>query len=131
VLGDNRPVLNPTPRSKLVDAQGRPYFLWDQEMTLERFEERLHDPDPEVRAYYIGKLMRQAKPDDVFTFVTTNEIGALWPELVPYLGNQRAFWDWILTAWGVDLRDAEAVRREELRWRGPPSDPGETDPARP
>jgi hypothetical protein len=40
---------------------------------------RLADPDPEVRAYYLGKLMRQAKPDDVFTFVTLREIKALFP----------------------------------------------------
>ena len=92
-------VLNPTPRSKLVDAQGRPYFLWDQEMTLERFEERLRDPDPDVRAYYTGKLMRQAKPDDVFTFVTRKEIEELWPRLDRYLGNTREFWTWIFEAW--------------------------------
>jgi hypothetical protein len=32
----------------------------------------------EIRAYYLGKLMRQAKPDDVFTFVTLAKIRALF-----------------------------------------------------
>jgi hypothetical protein len=43
---------------------------------LEEFRERLRDPDPAVRAYYLGKLMRQAKPDDVFTFPWTLSGGA-------------------------------------------------------
>ena len=92
-------VLNPTPNSRLVDAQDHPYFLWDQEMTLSTFMERLRDPDADVRAYYVGKLMRQAKPDDVFTFVTRHEIEELWPRLDRYLGNSRAFWNWALEEW--------------------------------
>jgi hypothetical protein len=66
----HRVMLNPTPRERMVDAQGRPYFLWDCDLDLETFQERLRDPDPAVRAYFIGKLMRQAKPDDVFQFVS-------------------------------------------------------------
>jgi hypothetical protein len=93
-------VLNPTPAARLVDGNSRPYFLWDEERTtLEDFVKRLADPDPETRAYNIGKLMRQANPDDVFTFVTTKEIDALWPRIVLHLGNERAFWTWILSRW--------------------------------
>jgi hypothetical protein len=35
--------------------------------------------------------MRQAKPDDVFTFATLGEIRALFPLLVRYLGRTREF----------------------------------------
>lgn len=63
-------VLNPTPRERLVDDQGRPYFLWDTDMTLDRLEELLRSGDRETRAYLVGKRMRQAKPDDVFPFVS-------------------------------------------------------------
>lgn len=72
-------MLNPTPMERLVNAEGQPYFLWDSEMTLEQFRSGLQDPDPEVRAYLAGKLMRQAKPDDVFTFLSAREIRQLWP----------------------------------------------------
>ena len=57
-------LLCPTPPERMVDAQGRPYFLWDSEMTLRRFEELLRTGDEATRAYLIGKLMRQARPDD-------------------------------------------------------------------
>lgn len=92
-------MLNPTAPDQLTDAQGRPYFLWDVDMTLDRFRSKLRDPDPRVRAYLVGKLMRQAKPDDVFTFVTVREIRELWPELERYLGRSRRFWSWLLKRW--------------------------------
>jgi hypothetical protein len=59
----------------------------------------LRDSDPEVRAYYLGKLMRQAKPDDVLTFVTLAEITALFPLVSRYLGRSRDFWTWLLGCW--------------------------------
>lgn len=93
-------VLNPTPRDRLLDPQGRPYFLWDVDMTLVEFEQHLRTADRETRAYLLGKLMRQAKPDDVFTFVTMGEIRELWDDVQRYLGRTRAFWHWLMATWG-------------------------------
>lgn len=103
ILGDMS-ILCPTPRELMLDARGRPYFLWDTEMTLARFEELLREGEEEVRAHLVGKLMRQAKPDDVFTFVSLDDIGELWPRIERKLGRTRAFWTWWLRRWGV-LRD--------------------------
>jgi hypothetical protein len=93
------PVLNPTPPEHLVDAKGRPYFLWDDDMTLDEFRSRLRGGDVEVRAYLTGKLMRQAKPDDVFQFVRLAELVELWPKLERYLGRSRPMWKWLLERW--------------------------------
>jgi hypothetical protein len=93
-------MLLPTPPERLVDQDGRPYFLWDCEMTLVEFERRLRDESEEGRAYLIGKLMRQAKPDDVFTFVSVDELVAAWPRSSRYLGRSRPFWEWLLRLWG-------------------------------
>ena len=100
------PILNPTPLERMVDAKGRPYFLWDDEMTLDQFRARLREPDIEVRAYLVGKLMRQAKPDDVFQFVRLAEIVALWPKLERYLGRTRPMWRWLLDRWSGSSDDA-------------------------
>lgn len=100
-------MLNPTPRKSLVDQQGRPYFLWDCDLTLDEFRERLRDEDDYVRSYFLGKLMRQAKPDDVFQFTTTDEIRALWDQIDPFLGDKRAFWHWLFSSWGLLDRDEE------------------------
>ena len=50
----------------------------------------LADPDPEVRAAYLGKLLHQAKPDDVFQFVRLSDIVVAWPRLERDLGRERA-----------------------------------------
>jgi hypothetical protein len=93
--------LAPTPLERMVDAAGRPYFLWDDEMSMEAFQAKLRDPDPEVRAYFIGKLMRQAKPDDVFSFLALEDIGGQWALIERYLGKTREFWEWLLGRWAV------------------------------
>lgn len=79
-----------------MDAAGRPTFLWDCELTLSELLARLQDPDPAVRAYWIGAVMRQARPDDALTLIPTVEMRELWPELERYLGKERAFWAWLL-----------------------------------
>ena len=92
-------MLSQTQPDALIDAEGRPYFLWDCDLTLTQFEERLRDSNPDVRAYFIAKLMRQAKPDDVFQFVTLSTIRSLWPRLERYLGHSRPLWTWLLEIW--------------------------------
>jgi hypothetical protein len=64
-------------------------------VTLETFRRRLPDPDPEVRAYCVGKLLRQAKPDDALSFVSLRAVDELWPLLERYLGRSelRDLWD--------------------------------------
>jgi hypothetical protein len=92
-------VLNPTPKELLLDPQGRPYFLWDTDSTLVAFEALLRTGDRDTRAYLVGKLMRQAKPDDVFSFVTEAEIRDLWSDVQPFLGRTKPFWEWLFAVW--------------------------------
>lgn len=73
------------------------------DLTLDRFRELLSTGDREMRAYLVARLMRQAKPDDVFEFVTRAGIRDLWDDVAPRLGRSRAFWTWLLDAWkGAD-----------------------------
>lgn len=78
----------------LTDQQGRPYFLWDVDMTLAELRRRIAGPDPRIRGYLIGKMLRQAKPDDALTFVDRATIQELWAHLERHLGRRRAFWRW-------------------------------------
>jgi hypothetical protein len=97
-------MLNPPPSEKMVDRQQRPYFLWDCDLDIDQFRRRLRNPNLEIRAYFIGKLMRQAKPDDVFEFVSAKTIRELWPRLERFLGEKRPFWEWLFSAWETQGR---------------------------
>jgi hypothetical protein len=89
-------MLCPTPAATLCDAQGRPYFLWDCDVTLDSLREHLAAPDDDRRAYWLAKLMRQAKPDDAIVIAGLDEMRRLWPRIERSLGKQSAFWTWYL-----------------------------------
>jgi hypothetical protein len=91
-------MLCPTPIALLTDPQGRPTFLWDCDLTWEALRERLASPDPEVSGYWLGTVMRQAKPDDALQLASAADMRALWSQVAPYLGAKRAFWAWYLEA---------------------------------
>jgi LmbE family N-acetylglucosaminyl deacetylase len=91
--------LNPTRKEALTDARGRPYFLWDVDVTLERLRDLLASNDPETRTYWLAKVMRQAKPDDVFSFASVDDIARAWPAVQPLLGHSREFWRWLISMW--------------------------------
>lgn len=95
-------MLNYTSYSKMVDSKNRPYFLWDMDISIEEFRQMLNSQDEDVRTYMLGKLMRQAKPDDVFLFVTINEIKEQWDQVQKYLGRTREFWQWLILKWGLE-----------------------------
>lgn len=94
-------------RDVLLDAQGRPYFLWDVDMDLEALEQRLADPDPVVSGYFHAKLMREARPEDVFRLTTRARIRELWSHLERHLGRTREHWRWLFEQWeaGDDGRE--------------------------
>jgi hypothetical protein len=87
--------LPPTLES-LHDEGERPYFLWWTTATVGDLKRYLRSADPEERAYWMGALLREANTRDVWLFVSTAEIRALWPSLIRYLGRSRAMWAWLL-----------------------------------
>lgn len=92
-------MLFPTPADKLCDPEGRPYFLWDVDVGLETFLAYLRDPDPTVRAYWIGVLMRQARPDDAIALAGRAAIRDAMPHLEGRLGKVEPFWRWLAARW--------------------------------
>ena len=96
-------MLNYTPEERMLDSRGRPYFLWDLNIELKQFKSMLQDPDEDIRAYMLGKLMRQAKPDDVFQFVELKEISNNWKKTEKHLGKTREFWRWLLERWEQNI----------------------------
>jgi hypothetical protein len=88
-------ILPPTSEALRDDAT-RPYFLWWTDATVGDLRSKLRDPDPLVRAYWMGALLREANTRDVWLFVKADEIRAQWPLLLRHLGRSRSMWAWLL-----------------------------------
>ena len=86
----------PTTSPRLSDADERPYFLWWTDATVADLRAHLADVNPDVRAYWLAALLREANTRDVWLFVTPAQIRADWPRLTRYLGKTREMWAYLL-----------------------------------
>lgn len=76
-----------------------PYFLWDTPVTEAELRQRLLDPDPDIRAQWQGVIMREARFDDVWSYLTVTDVVRDWHRIRRHLGQSRAFWEFLLEGW--------------------------------
>ncbi len=89
-----------------LDAQGRPYFLWSEEMNDQRFRRVLIGAEGhEQQTLYTARLLREARVAEVWAYLTPQDIADRWPSVKHHLGRMASFWENLLEAW----RDAERV----------------------
>lgn len=86
----------------LDDPEAQPYFIWDRAITCRELREVLQAEDPEVRALWMGRVMREARYQDVFRLLRLADVLALLPRIEPHLGRMRAFWIWLIEGWRAD-----------------------------
>ncbi|MBI2900437.1 MAG: hypothetical protein HYY17_09635 [Planctomycetes bacterium] len=77
----------------------RPYFLWDDDLTVAQFEQALNGPDRERADAYLARLLREAKYEDVWRFVTPQFVADRLAAIVPRLGRSRPLWTFLIRAW--------------------------------
>jgi len=76
-----------------------PYFLWDRAITVAQLRATLNTPGAHDREALIAHVLREARPDEVWAFVSPGDVAAEWARLAPRLGRRRAFWAWLLEEW--------------------------------
>jgi len=81
---------------------GRPYFLWSEDLSLHEFVGRLRGDDAAERLRLLALLLREARDSDVWRFVTPEEIARALPRLAPRLGRRRRFWEFLISGWRAD-----------------------------
>ena len=89
-------MLLPPTSPLLAEDSHRPYFLWWTFATVGDLRARLVEQDPNVRAYWMGALLREANTRDVWLFVTPAMIRASWDQLQRHLGRSRPMWAYLL-----------------------------------
>lgn len=76
-----------------------PYFLWDRAVTVAQLSAVLADPAAPDREALLALLLREARPDEVWEFVSPQTVAAEWSRIAPRLGGRCAFWAWLLDEW--------------------------------
>lgn len=86
----------------MTDASKRPYFLWDEDITIGELRERLERGSDYERTRLLAKLLREARDIDVWHFVTPLDVAKRLPSLGRRLGRRRAFWQFLIHGWQAD-----------------------------
>lgn len=81
------------------DNQAVPYFLWDRKVTVGELRSALADTSDPRRIPLLRALLREARPDEVWNFVSPELVAREWDAISPGLGRRREFWAWLISAW--------------------------------
>lgn len=76
-----------------------PYFLWDRHVTTRDLRRILASTSDPRRISMLALLLREARPEDVWSFVSPTAVVEAWKDVQQQLGRRRAFWAWLLDAW--------------------------------
>ncbi|HSD86413.1 MAG TPA: hypothetical protein VLB44_02825 [Kofleriaceae bacterium] len=80
----------------------RPYFLWDEDVSIDELRGVLAGADSPRRDQLLGKMLREARDIDVWTYVTPREVARVLPRLARRLGRRHAFWKFLIEGWRRD-----------------------------
>lgn len=83
----------------LSQEDRRPYFLWDEDVSVRELRSRLAGPDRYEKRRLLGKLLREARDTDVWLFTSPAEVAREFPSLRHRLGRRLAFWEFLLGGW--------------------------------
>ncbi|MBC8074124.1 MAG: hypothetical protein IAG13_37740 [Deltaproteobacteria bacterium] len=86
----------------LARLELRPYFFWDEDVSIAELHAVFAAPASEHRDRLLGKLLREARDIDVWRFVTPSDVADALPRLRRRIGRRYAFWRWLIDGWRSD-----------------------------
>jgi hypothetical protein len=86
----------------LTRGDRRPYFLWDEDVSIDELRAILKDASSPDRTRLLGKMLREARDIDVWHFVTPAEVARALPALGSRLGRRGGFWEFLINGWRED-----------------------------
>ena len=81
-------------------AGAAPYFTWDSPVTNGQIRHALREGDEDERLHWIARILREAKYEDVWAYLTLRgDILPSWDRVRTRLGRRRAMWEFLLARW--------------------------------
>ena len=73
-------------------------FAWDRPESAASLRAKLADAAPTEWTRIAAWIMREARVEEVWRFLTLPQIDRAFPELAPLLGRRRPLWEYLLRA---------------------------------
>jgi hypothetical protein len=83
-------------------ADARPYFLWDEDVSIAELRSTIAGPASPLRDRLLGKMLREACDVDVWHFATPQQVALDFERLKRRLGRRYAFWSFLINGWRQD-----------------------------
>jgi len=80
----------------------RPYFLWDEDISIDELRAVFAGSDGYARDRLLGKMLREARDIDVWNFVTPDEVAQALPRIERRVGRRFGFWKFLIEGWRHD-----------------------------
>jgi len=77
----------------------RPYFLWDEDVSIAELRAVLAGPDTPRRDQLVAKMLREARDLDVWQFVRPLEVARLLERIRRRVGRRYEFWAFLIEGW--------------------------------
>jgi hypothetical protein len=77
----------------------RPYFLWDEDVSIGELRAVLAGPDGARRDQLLGKMLREARDVDVWHFIRPQEVARSLVALRRRIGRRYPFWAFLIEGW--------------------------------
>ena len=93
--------------SDMSEEDRRPYFLWDEDLSISELRVRLIEGPESEKLRLLGKMLREARDIDVWLFVTPAMVAEHLPKIARRVGRRHRFWQFLINGWRADgLLDA-------------------------
>ncbi|MGH7834836.1 MAG: hypothetical protein ACREQK_14425 [Candidatus Binatia bacterium] len=77
----------------------RPDFLWDEHLTRADLKKILEGENESESLYYAAKILREARFEEVWNYLSPGFLAAHWEELRSKLGRRKEFWEFLYSTW--------------------------------
>jgi hypothetical protein len=84
------------------DLTDRPDFLWDELLVRDDLKKILAGDNAEERLYYAAKILREARFEEVWEYLSPTFLAANWDKLHSRLGRKKRFWEFFYSTWRAD-----------------------------
>jgi hypothetical protein len=81
------------------DPVERPYFFWDYDLTEADVRRIVREGTPQEQAWVVARILEYAKWDDIWRFLTPDDIRRNLDRLRFRLPQDRQLWEYALTRW--------------------------------